>query len=101
MKRFLVTLFVLLVSLTLVACGQDSGKNSADGDSDTNGGDDKIKIGLSVSDLQLERWQHDRDIFTAKAEELGAEVIVQSANGDSAKQLSQVENLLSQDIDAL
>jgi D-xylose transport system substrate-binding protein len=103
MKRFLLTLFIIMLSLTLVACGQDVGSKSSDGDSDSDAdrGEDKIKIGLSVSDLQLERWQHDRDIFIAKAEELGAEVIVQSANGDSAKQLSQIENLLSQDIDVL
>lgn len=32
---------------------------------------------------------------------MGAEVVVQSANGDEAKQLSQIQNMLSQDLDAL
>lgn len=32
---------------------------------------------------------------------MGAEVVVQSANGDGAKQLSQIQNMLSQDLDAL
>ena len=60
-----------------------------------------IKIGLSMDDLKLERWQHDRDIFTQKAKELGAEVVVQSANGDDQTQFSQCENLISQGINVL
>ncbi|MRG87510.1 D-xylose ABC transporter substrate-binding protein [Salinibacillus xinjiangensis] len=103
MKRLLTLVFVLLIAFALVACGQDAANNNSSEEGNNEGGesDDKLTIGLSVSDLQLERWQHDRDIFTEKAEELGAEVLVQSANGDSAKQLSQIENMLSQGIDAL
>ncbi|MEK4384378.1 D-xylose ABC transporter substrate-binding protein [Solibacillus sp. FSL W7-1464] len=92
-KGFLYVMLVVM-SMLLVACGQDSGNSS-------NATGENLKIGLSVSDLTLERWQHDRDFFVAKAEELGAEVVVQSANGDEAKQLSQIQNMLSQDLDAL
>ena len=97
---FAVFLFAVLL---LAACGQDSGSSSNE-DSSEGGdskGSDSLKIGLSVSDLTLERWQHDRDFFIAKAEELGAEVIVQSADGDEAQQLSQIQNMLSQEIDVL
>nr|WP_228409510.1 D-xylose ABC transporter substrate-binding protein [Radiobacillus deserti] len=90
---------ILVALIFLAACGQDVGgseENSNDG-----GEKDKLKIALSVSDLTLERWQHDRDIFVEKAEELGAEVIVQSANGEDEKQLSQIQNMLSQGIDVL
>lgn len=62
---------------------------------------DDITIGLSMDNLRLERWQHDRDIFVEKAEEMGAEVLVQSANGDDMVQLSQAENLITQGIDVL
>ncbi|MBQ0138327.1 MAG: D-xylose ABC transporter substrate-binding protein [Kurthia sp.] len=92
----LVVLMLLVVSV-LAACGQDSGS----GDKKSEKKAETTKIGLSVSDLTLERWQHDRDFFKAKAEELGAEVIVQSADGDEAKQLSQIQNMLSQNIDVL
>lgn len=93
---------MLLSVLVLAACGQDAGSssNTENGSSD-EGGEDKLKIGLSVSDLTLERWQNDRDFFVAKAEELGADVIVQSADGDEAQQLSQIQNMLSQNIDVL
>ncbi|SFL72530.1 D-xylose ABC transporter substrate-binding protein [Halanaerobium salsuginis] len=62
---------------------------------------DELVIGLSMDNLRLERWQHDRDIFVEKAEALGAKVLVQSANGDDMVQLSQAENLITQGIDVL
>lgn len=61
----------------------------------------KIRIGLSLDTLKEERWQRDRDLFKAKAETLGAEVLVQSANSDDALQNSQAENLLTQGVDVL
>lgn len=99
-------LFVMLLflSLVMVACGQDTsgGSNAeSDGSEKDNAEDSEMTIGLSVVDLKLERWQHDRDIFTERAEELGAEVLVQSADGDEEKQLSQIQNMLSQGVDAI
>ena len=61
----------------------------------------KIKIGLSMDSLRVERWQKDRDIFTAEAKKLGAEVIVQSADGDERRQLQQAENMITQGVDVL
>ena len=63
--------------------------------------DKKIKIGLSMDSLRVERWQKDRDIFIAEAEKLGAEVIVQSADGDERRQNEQVENMITQGVDVL
>jgi D-xylose transport system substrate-binding protein len=61
----------------------------------------KLKIGLSMDTLKEERWQRDRDLFVKRAGELGADVLVQAANGNDALQLSQAENLLTQGIDIL
>ena len=61
----------------------------------------QIKIGLSMDSLRVERWQKDRDIFTAEAEKLGAEVIVQSADGDERRQNEQAENMITQGVDVL
>jgi D-xylose transport system substrate-binding protein len=65
------------------------------------GADKKVKIGFSLDTLKEERWQHDRDLFVKKAKELGAEVLVQAANGNDNLQLSQAENLLTQGVDIL
>src|SRR5215212_4395982 len=60
-----------------------------------------VRIGLSMDTLKEERWQRDRDLFVARAKELGAEVLVQSANGDDKAQVQQSENLLTQRVDLL
>lgn len=61
----------------------------------------KIKIGLSMDSLRVERWRKDRDIFIEEAKKLGAEVIVQSADGDERRQNQQAENLITQGVDIL
>jgi D-xylose transport system substrate-binding protein len=61
----------------------------------------KIKIGFSMDTLKEERWQRDRDMFVARAKELGADVLVQAANGNASMQISQAENLLTQNVDIL
>ena len=62
---------------------------------------EKPVIGFSIDDLRVERWARDRDFFIEAAKGLGATVSVQSADGDSAKQVAQIENLISQKVDAL
>jgi D-xylose transport system substrate-binding protein len=64
-------------------------------------GDSPIRIGISFDSLQLERWQHDRDQFVKRAQELGAQVFIQSADGNDAAQVRQAENLLTQGVDVL
>jgi D-xylose transport system substrate-binding protein len=80
----------LLIGLTLRRGG---------GSADT--GPRRPLIGLSMDTLEVERWQHDRDLFVARAKELGADVLVVSANGDDTRQVRDCESLLSNKIDAL
>jgi D-xylose transport system substrate-binding protein len=83
------TLAAITLSFLLVAgCGK-------------NGGGNKIRIGLSLDTLKEERWQHDRDLFVAHAQELGADVLVQAANSDDELQNSQAENLLTEGVNVL
>ena len=83
-----------IISLVLVAISLNSGLSLA---VDAK----KIKIGFSMDTLKEERWQRDRDMFVAKAKELGADVLVQAANGNASMQISQAENLLTQNVDVL
>lgn len=82
-----------IVSMSLLAtlCAAMSLPALADGE----------KIGLLMSDLRLERWQKDRDLFTSAAEAMGAKVYTQSANGDVTTQISQIENMISRGVDVL
>jgi D-xylose transport system substrate-binding protein len=59
------------------------------------------KIGFSIDDLRVERWTRDRDFFIAAAEKQGAKVFVQSADASEQRQISQIENLISRDVDVL
>lgn len=61
----------------------------------------EIKIGMAIDDLRLERWQKDRDLFVAKAKTLGADVFVQSANGNEETQMAQIENMINRGVDVL
>lgn len=63
--------------------------------------EDTIRIGLSFDSFIIERWQRDRDAFTARASELGAEVNVQCANGDAREQAAQIEYLVKKDMDVI
>jgi len=54
-----------------------------------------IKIGFLLKTMQEERYKRDRAAFVAKAEELGAEVIFDSANNDELTQLAKFENMLA------
>lgn len=63
--------------------------------------DDGITIGLSLDTLKEARWQADRDMFVARARELGAEVLVLAANSDDTVQIGDVEKLITNRVDVL
>jgi D-xylose transport system substrate-binding protein len=60
------------------------------------------KIGLLMDTVEEgERWQRDRDLFVERAKQQGADVLVEIAGGDQAKQLQQAESLLARDVKVL
>ena len=61
----------------------------------------KIKIGLAVDSFLIERWQREKDIFVSRAQELGAEVNVQDANGDVKEQIAQLEYFIQKKMDVI
>ena len=58
-------------------------------------------IGLSFDSFVIERWTRDRDVFVSTANELGAEVNVQSAGGDVSMQISQLKYFIEIGVDAI
>src|SRR5688572_11256123 len=61
----------------------------------------RIQIGLSLDTLKEARWGRDRDAFKKRAEELGADVVVLSANGDDNTQIKDVESLITTQVDLI
>ena len=62
---------------------------------------DTIKIGLSIDSLLIERWSRERDLFVSKAQELGAEVNVQNANGVVDEQIKQIRYFIDKKMDVI
>ena len=60
-----------------------------------------LKIGFLMDSLKVERWQTDLDKFQKRAAELGAEVLVETAEGDDELQLQQARKLLASGVQAL
>ena len=102
-KTLRAMLVLALVSLSIFAsaCVQSTQQNAPASSPPTQNKSGKIRIGLSMDTLKEERWQKDRDIFVKRAEELGAEVLVQAADGKDETQVKQAESLLTQGIDVL
>jgi len=60
-----------------------------------------LKIGFLLDSLKVERWQTDLDKFQKRATELGAQVLVETAEGDDELQLQQAQKLLAAGVKAL
>lgn len=87
----------LLICMLLVGCkSQESVQDNAKAEED-----ERIQIGLSFDSFVIERWIRDRDVFVSTANELGADVNVQNANGDVKEQISQIEYLIGKGMDVI
>src|SRR4051812_37444604 len=60
-----------------------------------------ITIGLSMDTLKEARWAKDRDAFIARANQLGAQVTVFSANGDDTRQIADVGSLIASGVNVI
>src|SRR5689334_10813592 len=57
---------------------------------------EKPKIGYLLDSLKIERWQTDFNSFQKRAQELGAEVVFEEANGNDDLMLKQAKKLMDQ-----
>lgn len=62
---------------------------------------DAVQIGITFDSFVIERWQRDRDVFVAAAQELGAEVNVQNANGSMQEQIDQINYFIEKKMDVI
>jgi len=59
-----------------------------------------LKVGLLLDDVH-ERWERDRQLIREVVEEMGAELLVEAADGDQARQLEQAQQMLDAGAKAL
>lgn len=90
---------ILILSMVVTSFAGCTKKNEEV--KDTRVRENKIKIGLSFDSFVIERWQRDRDVFVSTAQDLGAEVNVQNANGDVQEQISQIRYFIQKKMDVI
>jgi len=61
----------------------------------------KPMIGITVDSFVVERWLRDSSVFVDEAENLGADVIVQNANGSADEQISQIQYFIKKKVDVI
>src|SRR5437016_12306076 len=88
-----------LQPMTLAAFLLFSNPNSQTQDKKVSSG--TLKIGCLMDSLKVQRWQTDLDKFQKRAAELGAEVLVETAEGDDELQFEQAHKLLAAGVKAL
>ena len=96
-----ILLVLLAVLLTLTGCAQRTPVQEASLEQETGSPERAVQIGLSFDSFVIERWTRDRDVFVSTAQELGAEVNVQNANGDVEEQISQIEYFIEKNVDVI
>ncbi|MGK5683126.1 sugar ABC transporter substrate-binding protein [Actinoplanes sp. URMC 104] len=83
-----------LTAASLTACNRDS----ADGG---GSGGDKITIGLAVANLQADFFNQIKQSVSAEAAAKGVTVVVSDAGGDSSRQVSQIQDFITKQVDAI
>jgi D-xylose transport system substrate-binding protein len=100
MTRRSILLWTLTLT-TLAAAAGACGGGSSSGDAAAERQKlERIKIGF-LMDTTHERWIRDRDLFTERAQFLGANVLTEAGEGDKDKQAQLADKLLAEGIKVL
>ena len=95
MTRYSSAIVVGMLSALAITCGPSQQRAQPQREA-------RPQVGLLMDTLEEgERWTRDRDLFVERAKELGADVLVESAARDDAKQLQQAESLLDRNVKVL
>lgn len=96
MKKLVSILLVAAMMMAmLVGCADE------DVSSDESGGSKELTIAFSFEDLETEFWVAAHEIITEELSDKGYKVIELNCQGDANKQLEQVNDALTQDIDGI
>ncbi len=101
-KAFKGFLFITLMMVLLAGCSTEAPGSSDKSEKETGGKkDDSVKIGLSVSTLNNPFFVSLKQGAEDEAKAQGAEIVTVDAQNDSAKQVSDIEDLIQQGVDVL
>ena len=99
-SRLVFLLLTLLTAALLAGCtGQQQTSTSPPSNGPAAG--KRLKIGFAMDTLKEERWVRDRDAFEAHCKKMDVDCIITVADNKADKQANDVDNLLTQGVDAL
>lgn len=90
-KKIALTALAVAASVSLAACSGTAG----------GGPDDQKTIGLAVANQQADFFNQIRQSVEAAAKEQNVKVVVADAKGDSNTQVSQIQDFITQQVDAI
>lgn len=93
MKKFLALALVLVLSLSLVACGTDKGETPA--------GEGAYTIGFVISTQTNPFFVSLKQGAEEKAKELGVEIVVLDSQDDPSKEMANMEDLITKGVDLI
>jgi ribose transport system substrate-binding protein len=93
LRRITVGALALVTMVSLAGCNAGAGGGGGD--------DDEVVIGLAVANLQADFFNQIRQSVEAEADAQGVSVIVSDAKGDADTQVSQIQDFITQDVDAI
>ncbi len=94
---FAATATAVTLALALTACGQ----NSEGGSEEDKGGSEGATIGIAMPTKSSERWIADGDNVVKNLKEKGYKTKLVFGEDDPDQQVSQIENMITQGVDAL
>ncbi len=92
-------LILFICALFISACVQVPNDQTNTGT--TRDPNRRIKIGFAMDTVKEERWQRDRDAFDAHCKKMDVDCVITVADNKADKQANDVDNLLTQGVDAL
>jgi D-xylose transport system substrate-binding protein len=87
----------------MIGCagGQNSGSSSGNGSQVSKDPNRILKIGIAMDTLKEERWVRDKEAFEAHCKAVKVECVITVADNKADRQANDVDNLLTQGVDAL
>lgn len=96
MKKWFGMMMVGLLVVALAACNGNEGSSS-----ETSADPDAYKVGLAMNTLNNPFFVDLKEGAEETAKKEGINLVISDSQGDPGKQMSEVENLLQQDLDLL
>jgi ribose transport system substrate-binding protein len=96
MRKMGIVALAALTAIGLAACGRG---DAAGGNAGPDG--KPITIGLAVANLQADFFNQIKQSVEAEATAKGIDVVVSDAGGDSARQVSQIQDFITRQVSAI